>query len=451
MNGGERERDEWLAGMAAVRREIHAYPEPGWAEYRTAALAAQRLSDLGFEVATGRRACRSEARMGVPVAETLRLEEERALRDGVDPFWLKRMEGGHTAVVGVLRGGKPGPVTALRFDMDCVEVAESGGPGHAPQTMGFASRRPGLMHACGHDGHIAIGLGVAERLAGRAGGLAGEVRLLFQPAEEGCRGARSMVEAGWLDDADYLFCGHIGLKSRTLGEIVASAGSFLSTAKLDATFRGKAAHAGEAPEQGGNALLAACAAALHLHGISRHGGGPTRINVGLLEGGSGRNVVPAEARMKLETRGGTEALNDYMVAETRRILEASAQLYGVSCEVETVGQGVEAEGDPALIPAISRACAGIAAVRTVVPTIAFGASEDATHMMRRVRERGGKAAYMLFGSPLAEGHHHPSFDFDERVMGIAAELLVRLVWACSRQRPEDAGTADNPGERKETV
>lgn len=424
------EREQWLAEMIAMRRSVHAHPEPGWLEYRTAALVAERLTALGFEVTTGKRACSSEARMGVPDAETLRSHEEKALREGVDPEWLEKMKGGHTAVVGVLRGPRPGTVVALRFDMDCVEVGENGDPEHMPRKLGFASDQPGLMHACGHDGHIAIGLGTAEKLAERADELAGEVRLLFQPAEEGCRGARSMVEAGWLDGVNFLLCGHIGLKSKKLGEIVASVGGFLSTAKIDAVFRGKAAHAGESPELGSNALLAACAAALHLHGISRHGDGATRVNVGMLEGGTGRNVIPGEARMKLELRGETEALNAYMVGETSRILEASAALYGVSCEWETVGCATSADGDQSLIPLIEKECAGMEAVGSFIPTLPFGASEDATFMLRKVQEQGGRGVYLLFGSPLAAGHHHPSFDFDERVLWIAAELLVRLALAC---------------------
>ncbi|TMV48731.1 amidohydrolase [Paenibacillus mesophilus] len=424
------ERNRLLTGMVTCRRDIHAHPEPGWMEYRTASLVAARLSALGYEVATGEQAIRSEARMGVPDAATLRFHEEKALREGVDPFWLERMKGGHTAVVGVLRGLKPGPVIALRFDMDCVEIGESDAPDHLPCQLGFSSNRSGLMHACGHDGHVAIGLGVAEMIAGRRSELAGEVRLLFQPAEEGCRGAKAMVEVGWLDGADYFLCGHIGLKSRILGEIVASVDGFLSTTKIDAMFRGKEAHAGNSPELGSNALLAACTAALHLHGISRHSEGATRVNVGMLEGGSGRNVIPGEARMKLELRGETEALNEYMARETSRILASAASMYGVSCEWETVGRGISAEGDRSLIPMIEQECAGMDTVVSFVPSIPFGASEDATFMLRKVQEQGGRGVYMLFGSPLAAGHHQSSFDFDERVLGIAAELIVRLVFAC---------------------
>jgi aminobenzoyl-glutamate utilization protein A len=416
--------------MIAARRDFHCHPEPGWAEYRTAAKVAAALSALGFETVAGKEACLSESRMGLPDPETLRIYQEKALQLGADPKWLKRMEGGHTGVVGILRGKKPGPVIALRFDMDALPVEESAEPYHPPAAFGFRSHDPGMMHACGHDGHTAIGLGVAEALAACRDELAGEVRLLFQPAEEGCRGAKSMVDAGWLDDAEYFFSGHIGFKSFELGEIVASTGGFMATAKIDAQFRGRAAHAGEAPEQGRNALLAAAAAVLHLHGISRHGGGATRINVGKLQAGSGRNIVPDYAEMQLETRGETEELNRFMIAEACRILEHSALMYGAECSWNIAGQGLDGEGDPDLVPLIRQAASQMKAVKTVVPYKPFGASEDVTFMLHKVKERGGKGTYMLFGSPLKQGHHQPGFDFDEQVLPIAAELLVRLVLSC---------------------
>src|SRR5690606_32834900 len=105
-----------------------------------------------------------------------------------------------------------------------LEVEEADGASHLPAAGSFRSARPGMMHACGHDGHTAIGLGVAEALAECNEQLDGEVRLIFQPAEEGCRGAKSIVDAGWLDGVDYFFSGHIGFKSLVLGEVVASVG-----------------------------------------------------------------------------------------------------------------------------------------------------------------------------------------------------------------------------------
>ncbi len=285
------------------RRDLHKHPESGWLEYRTSAIVADELTKLGFQVHVGKEVCKPESRMGVPSAEVLQAHEKRALAEGANPMWLERMHGGHTGVVGVLRTGRPGPVIALRFDIDSNELTESDSEAHRPARDGFASCHPGMMHACGHDGHTSIGLGVAEIVSRSADQLLGEIRLLFQPAEEGTRGAKSMVDAGWLNGVEYFFAGHIASRSRTLGEIVASIGGFLATTKMNVVFNGRAAHAGSSPHEGRNALLAAAASALHLHGISRHGEGPTRVNVGMLVAGSGRNIIPDRAEMKLEIRG----------------------------------------------------------------------------------------------------------------------------------------------------
>ncbi|MCR8631886.1 amidohydrolase [Paenibacillus radicis (ex Xue et al. 2023)] len=412
------------------RRDFHMFPESGWVEYRTAAIVAEQLNQLNYQVYVREDASRSSSRMGVPAAEVLQFHENRAISEGADPVWVEQMKGGHTAVVGVIRTGKPGPVIALRFDMDSNDLTESASESHRPVQEGFSSRHAGMMHACGHDGHTAIGLGVAEILAKHKDRLCGEIRLLFQPAEEGSRGAKSMVDAGWLDNVDYFFGGHIAFKSKTLGEIVASINGFLATTKINVTYTGIAAHAGAAPEEGRSALLAAAAASLHLNGISRHSGGATRINVGTLEAGSGRNIVADKALMKLETRGGTTELNHFVKNEAIRIIENVAIMYNVACEWEIVGEAPGAESSPELIPVIRQAVEQMGSVKSFIPSMDLGGSEDIVYMMNRVQQQGGKASYLLFGSPLEDGHHQVGFDFDENVLVIGTELLIRLVLAC---------------------
>lgn len=412
------------------RRDLHKHPEAGWLEYRTSAIIADELTKWGFQVHVGKEACKPESRMGVPGAEVLQAHETRALAEGADPRWVERMRGGHTGVVGILRTGRPGPVIALRFDIDSNELAESDSEAHRPARDGFASRHPGMMHACGHDGHTSIGLGVAELVSRLADQLLGEIRLLFQPAEEGTRGAKSMVDAGWLNGVEYFFGGHIASRSRTLGEIVASIGGFLATTKMNVAFTGRAAHAGSSPHEGRNALLAAAAAALHLHGISRHGGGSTRVNVGMLVAGSGRNIVPDRAEMQLEIRGETTELNQYMRTEALRIIEHTAAMYGVAGECEIVGEAPGAVSSQELVPIIQYEAQRMSRVISVVPYRDLGASEDVVYMLNAVQEQGGKAGYLLFGSPLKDGHHQPCFDFDEEVLAIGAEMFIRLILAC---------------------
>ncbi len=135
---------------------------------------------------------------------------------------------------------------------------------------------------------------------------------------------------------------HLGVNLRKTGQVACRTEGFLATTKLDATFTGIPAHAGAAPETGKNAILAACTATLNLHAISRHSQGISRINVGVIQGGSGRNVIPANAVIKVETRGVNSEINEYVYNEAVRIIEASALLQGckVSMELMAARPGV---------------------------------------------------------------------------------------------------------------
>jgi len=418
---GQKER------LTTIRRDLHSHPETGWTEYRTTYKIGRELEDIGFDLTVGKDALDSKARLGVPGTGTLSRHEERAREAGVPEDWMSRMEGGNTGLVARFDTGRPGPHVALRFDIDALPVHESDDEDHRPKSLGFHSENEGVMHACGHDGHAAIGLGVAAFLRQFEEDLGGRFTLLFQPSEEGSRGAAAMAERGWLDDADYFLAGHIGTSVNELGTVAATTVGFLPTTKLDVRFRGKAAHAGLEPQEGRNALLAAATAALNLHAIPRHGGGETRINVGTLTAGTGRNVIPDRAEMQIETRGATEDLDDYVAGEARRIIEASAAMHGVEAEVEVVGRGISAVCDEEWPGIVEEACEGTGFVRRVLPEASIGGSEDATIMMRRVRERGGKATYMIFGSPLAAGHHNPAFDWEEDAIFVGVEAMGRVI------------------------
>lgn len=374
--------------------------------------------------------------MGVPCNDTLLKHEKRALSQGANPKWIKQMKGGQTGVVGVLKSEKPGPVIALRFDIDALDLNESNSKEHIPTIEGFRSVHEGMMHACGHDGHVAIGLGVAKFLMKHKEKWIGEIRLLFQPAEEGCRGAKSVVDKGWLDHVDFFYSGHIAFQSFKLGEVVASVGGFLSTTKLDVTFKGHPAHAGKTPNIGRNALLAAATASLHLHGIPRHGDGKSRINVGLLEAGSGRNIVPDHATMAIETRGETTKINDYMTEEAIRVVESSANMHGVDCEWEIVGKASGSIPNETFTSFIQDELESVKGLTTVIPYKELNASEDVVYMMNKVHTQGGEATYLLFGSPIPAGHHESLFDFDEEVLTIGVNVLTRLIFASRRWNNE---------------
>ncbi|WP_209121295.1 amidohydrolase [Alkalihalobacillus sp. BA299] len=410
------------------RRLFHKHPEEGWLEYHTTYVLGKELSKLDFSLFVGKDALISEQRMGVPDGKKLAQAEERARDLGVPEDWMEKMTEGHTGLVAQWDTGKVGPHVAFRFDIDALPILESDDESHTPQQTGFRSVHKGSMHACAHDGHAAIGLGVAHFIHRFQKQLKGKFTLLFQPAEEGSRGAKAMVEKGWLDDVDYFLSGHIGVLSLNIGSVAATTSGFLATTKINVTFHGKSAHAGMAPHEGKNALLAAASATTHLQAITRHGQGATRVNVGLLKAGSGRNIISDNGYMELETRGETTELNEFMVEETKRILQATAQLHNVTVEIDIVGQGISAECDSMWVDRLEQSCESSSTIKNVISSMRIGGSEDVTYMIERVQQRGGKATYMIFGTPLANGHHHPQFDYDEEVLPIAVETFGRLIF-----------------------
>ena len=412
--------------MVARRRNLHAHPETGWTEFRTASMIIKELQALGYEVHFGAEVVKEESMMGRPSAAELERYAQRAVAEGADPELVAKMAGGKTGVVGILDTGKPGKTVAFRFDMDCNDVEEDKGETHRPAAEGFSSTHTKAMHACGHDGHVTIGLATAKLLKENMDSLHGKIKLIFQPAEEGVRGALAMADAGVVDDVDYLFGGHIGFKCTQADTLVTMTDGFLATTKMDAVFRGVSAHAGAAPEEGKNALLAAAQAAISLSTISRHSQGSSRINVGVLNAGTGRNVVPDIASMKIETRGGNTEINEFMVREARRMLQAAADMYDVKVEISLAGGAPASVYDKELAEEIASLVNEKCGYAHVLTWVDMGGSEDCTYFMDRVQKHGGKAAYMMYGTPIAAGHHNSHFDFDEEVLWKAAATLTEL-------------------------
>ncbi|HWR38902.1 MAG TPA: amidohydrolase [Patescibacteria group bacterium] len=408
------------------RRDFHRYAETAWTEFRTASLVANNLSRLGYQVLTGDAVVKTGAMMGVPSPEELAVHLERARNQGAIISYLDAMKHGQTGVVAILNTGRPGPVVALRFDLDANDVNESTVSVHRPVAEGFASINSGAMHACGHDGHTAIGLGVGQVLIQLQDQLNGTVKLIFQPAEEGVRGARAMTESGIVDDVDYMLGMHIGFLGKRTGQLVCGGEGFLATTKLDATFVGTPAHAGAAPQKGKNALLAAATAAVSLHAISRHSDGISRINVGVLQAGTGRNVVPANALLKLETRGVTTAIDGYMREEATRIIQGAAAMYGTDVSINEMGGAVGGKSTPKLAATLKDTAIATGLFDEIIDTGDLGASEDFTYFMERVQQKGGQSVYAMVGANIAAGHHDNRFDFDEAALAKSVELLSLL-------------------------
>jgi len=418
---------ELASKLIAWRRDFHQYAETAWQEFRTAAVIAEELEQLGFMLKLGRTVVHDNDRMGLPSEATLSAAYERAIGQGASRRFMEHFRGGFTGVVGELNTGRSGPVVAIRMDIDANDLTESDAPGHRPFAEGFTSVNRGATHACGHDGHAAIGLGLATLLAEHGDELCGSVRLIFQPAEEGTRGAKSMTTAGVVEGVDFFLAGHVGFGSVKTGEVACGARGFLATSKADVYFSGVSSHAGASPQSGRNALLAAASTALALHGISRHSAGVSRINVGVLRAGEGRNVIPPIAHLMFETRGATSEIDAFMMAEAKRIITGQALSYGVESRVVPMGGALGAESSLMLVQRLRPIVGAIPGVHEMREMVDFGGSEDVTYMMDRVREQGGLSTYFMFGTAIAAPHHNWAFDFDEAVLPIATQILFESV------------------------
>jgi len=420
------------------RRDFHRYAETGWTEFRTSSLVARKLSDLGYEVMTGEEVIKEEDRMGLPDDELLEENYQRAIKQGGDEQFLKSVRNGFTGVVGILKNGE-GPVIGLRFDMDALDIQENLSDKHRPYRKGFASVNENVMHACGHDGHTATGLGIAEIFMKLKSDIKGTVKLIFQPAEEGVMGAKSMVAAGMVDDVNYLL-GHHVMSGGRLGEIIPGMGYYSATQKFDAIIKGKPSHAGGRPEEGNNALLAASTAVLNLYAIPRHSEGYTRINVGKLTAGTGRNVICADAHLLVETRGETTELDEHMYEKAIKVLNSSAVMYDCNIEIKKMGGAQNANSDTVLANRVEKIATEIGGF-SFFPSRKGGGSEDITYMMKCVQDNGGLAVNIGIGADLngisindtnrreeVLGAHTSFFDFDERALKIAVKLLTLMVF-----------------------
>ena len=413
--------------LSEMRRKFHRFPEVGFTEFITTYEIYKKLEPMDFKLYLGDDVLLKSARVGVPSQEKFTKSYERAINYGVPEEFLEHVKEGTTGVIATLDTGKPGPHFAARFDIDGLPIKESADDDHIPNSENFNSLHEGEMHACGHDGHITTGLFLADYINTNQDKLKGRFTIIFQAAEESVRGAKSVVEKGWLDDVDYFFSGHLGIRSLPAGTVSAGTTDFLASSKFDVKFTGKSAHAGVEPNAGNNSLLAASSAALNLNAIARHGGGSTRINVGTMKAGSGRNVIADTAFMEIETRGETTELNHYMYNKAKTVIQAAADMYENEVEIIAMGEAPNAVCSDDLIEAVKEAVKNNILITDLKESLPFGASEDVTMMMERVHEKNGKATYMLFPYELKYGHHHPKFDLDESVLHVAVSTYIDIV------------------------
>ncbi len=417
--------------LTAFRRDLHKYPENAWNEYATTVKIIKKLEALGIPYWFGPRLHTTGERMNLPTPEFAKECMEQAIKETGEEELITQMEGGYTGVVAFINGDLPGPTIAIRCDIDCVDVDEDTSMDHRPTREGFASTHPHRAHSCGHDSHAAIGLGTVKILNAYKDKLKGRVILIFQPAEEGNRGAISMVGSGMFKDlhVDYMFVGHGGYQGMPVGQLFASSKNFAIGYKMNLKFKGKASHAGNNPQNGKNALMAACTAVLGLYGISRTSAGWSRVNVGFMQAGVGRNVIPENALLWAEVRGETEEIRDYMWDRAMQICEGAARMYDCEFSYDIKGRTRSINCDPALVSLIKEVAEKAEGVTKVYDcSDKKGGGDDVTHIMYEIQQLGGLVDHIAFGSSATAPLHSGQFDIDESVMPLMAKLYCDIVF-----------------------
>ncbi|TQR33422.1 M20 metallopeptidase family protein [Brevibacillus brevis] len=365
------------------RRHLHQHPELSFQEEKTPALIAEILRGLHFD----------EVRTGV----------------------------GGRGVIGVLRGGRPGKVVALRADFDALPIQDQ-------KDVPYKSTVPGVMHACGHDAHTSQLLGLASVLAAHREQFAGEIRFVFQHAEEeNPGGATQMVQDGAVEGVDAIFGVHLW-SMFPVGKVFISAGPLMAnTDDFSIEIKGKGGH-GAVPEETVDSIVIGSQIVGHLQTIASRNVSPLEsvvVTVGTFHGGDSTNIIADSCRLTGTVRSFLPEVRDRAEQRLTEIAEGSAAMMGGSATV------VYERGYPAVInhekeTAIAREAAiaafGAGRVESMKPLMG---GEDFSYYLEKV-----PGAYLFVGAGNPEKlatypHHHPRFDIDEDAMLIAGELLGR--------------------------
>lgn len=385
------------------RRHLHQNPELGYQERETAAMVAARLAELGFD----------EVRTGIA----------------------------HTGVVGVLRGGRPGGVVAIRADMDALPVVEATDlPFRSTKRGVWAGREVGIAHACGHDLHTAISLGAAAALAAVRAELAGTVLFVFQPAEEGpppgeVTGALAMVQAGALADPrpDLVMALHcfvdwgdgrpagVGAVALTPGPAMAAVDQF------SLALTGRQTH-GAAPHLGIDPVVMAAQAVLALQTIRSRilpPREPSVLSIGAIHGGDRFNIIPAEVRMEGTLRTFDMAVRERVIAEMHRILGGIAEAAGGSYQLDVQLNAPVLINDPAWTARLRPTLERVLGADQVVDAPPVMIGEDVPYLF------AGSAGFHfrlgVVGAAETGGLHTPTFRPDEGAIGVGVRAVANLV------------------------
>ena len=372
----------------ALRRDFHMHPELGFREFRTSGIVAKELEALGLE-----------ATKGV----------------------------GKTGVVALLEGAQPGPTLLLRFDMDALPIMEDTG-------AEYASQNAGVMHACGHDGHTAVGLTVAKMLDARRGELKGAVKFVFQPSEEGLNGeevggAQMMMRDGVLENPkpDFALALHLW-NDKPLGWVSAAAGPIMAGAEMfTVKLTGKGGH-GAAPHETVDPIVAAAQIVSALQSIVARNVSPLAtavVSVTAVRSGEAFNVIPQEAEMRGTIRTFDAKVRERVLRRFREIVEGVAQSLGCAAQIEVKRVTPATVNDADVAAKVQQAARRVLPESEIsdAPFVTMG-SEDMGFMLEQI-----PGCYFLVGSANRErgldyGHHHPKFDFDEEALARAAAWMA---------------------------
>ncbi|QZZ20677.1 amidohydrolase [Leptothermofonsia sichuanensis E412] len=368
------------------RRHLHQWPELGFREQLTAEFVSQKLQAWGIEHQTG-------------IART--------------------------GIVAVIPGTRPGPVLAIRADMDALPIQEE-------NDVPYRSQHDGVMHACGHDGHTAIALATACYLSQHRDSFAGTVKLIFQPAEEGPGGAKPMIEAGVLNnpDVDAIIGLHLW-NFLPLGTVGIRSGPLMAAVELfDCTISGKGGH-GAIPQHSIDSIVVGAQVVSALQTIVARNVDPIEsavVTVGKFHAGTANNVIAANARLSGTVRYFNPQYEGFFGDRIQQIIQGICQAHGASFDLEYRSLYPPVINDDRIASMIRSVAEHVVETPTgIVPQCQTMGGEDMSFFLQQV-----PGCYFFLGSAnLSRGlsfpHHHPQFDFDETALGMGVEIFVRCV------------------------
>ncbi len=370
-----------------LRRDFHRHPELGFQEHRTAEIIVRELSNL----------------------------EDMVIQTGI----------AGTGVVATLEGGKPGRVILLRFDMDALPVTENTG-------VNYSSEKVGVMHACGHDGHLAIGLTAARLLHAGRENLPGTIKFVFQPAEEGLGGALAMIAEGILSDPipDLVLALHLW-NEKPLGWIGITDGLMMSASEtFQVQITGKGGHGGK-PHEAIDPIVAAAGIINTLQSVVSREIPPLDsgvITVSSIHGGEAHNVIPEEVTLSGTIRSFTVETRDLLLKRFHEVVEQTAAAYLCRTKVTIVGISPAVNNDPKIAAVLRRTASELFPQAVIDQGYRTMASEDMAFMMQDI-----PGCFCLIGSAnsdrgLDAKHHQPEFNFDEQALTQGTALLVSAVY-----------------------